>query len=101
MNSRTRRLALTSIAAALLTACANVPAPTSTPTSASMLSMTLRPTLPASTRTLPPVTNDPYFLAGGSVTVDRDYIERYRCLNGLPLMCECYSKLSTRCQCHC
>jgi hypothetical protein len=100
MNSRTRRPTLMLLAAALLTACANVTAPTSAPTSAS-LSATTRPTLPTSSPRSLPVSNAAHILMPGVVTVDRDYVDRYVCVTGRPLLCECYSRLSPVCQCLC
>jgi len=101
MNSRTSRLNLALPAAALLAACANIPAPTETPTSTPSLSMTFLPTLPTSMPTSSPATNTPYFLQPGLVTVDRDYMNRYVCLDGMPLICQCLSRLSQTCDCEC
>ena len=101
MNSRTSRLGLALLAAALLAACATVPAPIQAPTSAPSLSLPFLPTLPTSTPTLSPATNTPYFLQPGLVTVDRDYMNRYVCLDGMPLICQCLSRLSQTCDCEC
>jgi hypothetical protein len=66
------------------------------------LSMALRPTLPTSTPSWLPVTDGPVFIeAGRSVRVEHDYLDRYMCLTGELLMCQCFSRLSQPCYCNC
>ena len=105
MNARTRS-SLALLAAALLGACANIPTPTEpptlAPTAAPALSTTLRPTVPTSTPLWLPTTDAPFFLEPGRrVSVDRDYLDRYLCSTGEPLMCQCFSRLSQNCDCNC
>ena len=106
MNSRTSRLSLALLAAALLAACANIPTPsqptTLGATAAPTLSMALSSPLPTSTPSWLPVTDGPVFLqAGQRVRVEHEYLDRYMCLTGEPLMCQCFSRLSQACYCDC
>jgi hypothetical protein len=43
----------------------------------------------------------PYFVEGRPVTVDRDYIKRYACASGKPLVCQCASTRLGNCECSC
>ena len=56
----------------------------------------------ASCSAVPPVpaSRMPYFVEGRSVTVDRQYIKRYACASGKPLVCRCTSQLGD-CDCSC
>ena len=51
----------------------------------------------------PPVSgaNAPYFLDFQQVSVERDYVDRYVCRNGIPLQCRCESSRFGRCLCGC
>jgi hypothetical protein len=35
------------------------------------------------------------------VTVPVEYLDRYECATGKPLMCECMGRVSSTCDCHC
>jgi hypothetical protein len=42
----------------------------------------------------------PYFI-NRTVTVDREYVKRYRCGNSMPLLCKCDSSRWGKCICQC
>jgi hypothetical protein len=79
MNSRQRLVSVLVFAAAALEAC----------TTGSQLSSGL-------------VQDDRYFIRDNALrTVDREYLERYVCAAGTPLMCRCSSMISSNCDCGC
>ena len=52
------------------------------------------------TMTLPPA-NMPVLLDFQRREIQRDYLNRYACADARPLMCTCWSRLSTTCDCSC
>jgi hypothetical protein len=75
MTTRTKALPLFFLVAALFGACTTLP-----PQPASSL---------------------PYFLDSKPQQVRRDVINRYACLTGSPLICQCTSRFSGNCDCQC
>lgn len=53
------------------------------------------------TMTQQPVSSQPVFLGFQRLDIQRDYLDRYTCTDGKPLMCTCRSRLSTTCDCAC
>jgi hypothetical protein len=83
MTSRIRILSLVMLSAPLL-ACSISGSTTGT----GAARFTSLPT------TFPPQ-DAPYFISRRSVFVDTDYVDRYACPDGLPLVCERTSRIST------
>ena len=44
---------------------------------------------------------EPVYLSPAIVEVRREYLDRYACLNGFPLICACRGRVSATCDCHC
>lgn len=48
-----------------------------------------------------PAAKMPYFIDGHVKTVDVDYLDRYACASGTPLICSCSSTKLGTCDCSC
>jgi hypothetical protein len=81
MNSRYRHTYVLAIASALLAACSS----TTTNWSGAP----------------PSAATAPYFIDNRSRSVDIDYIDRYACAGGRPLVCERSSRVASRAECKC
>jgi hypothetical protein len=78
MNSRTKSMLLAVMSAAPLFGCA-----AAEPSGLSSLG------------------SQPYFLGAVPRPVDRDYLYRYACADGEPVVCRCDSLLGRTCDCQC